>query len=297
MKDKKDILTRVGVLGLAVASLVALTSGYMVTLSFYWSNGNFSGVKPLGPLLITAGFLLFVIVVIVRKRVERKRKPNIEPTELDETVTAAKEGIQELEASRNAAVTRLKELESQSTQDKQEIDTLKQQIAEDDREIDKLREALIQVYKDLEIQRIQVENLKGSKDYFRISKLHANASFIISVIACFVGLGLLAVAAIFAIREQDFRVGIVPAIGGAVANFIAATVFWVHNKSAQQLNRYYDSLHEIEVFLSSVKVIEKISTPEKKDEAYAKILDELFNIQKIKAALPSKHTNPKDKEG
>ena len=245
-----------------------------------------------------------------------------ETTELDETVTAAKEVIQELETARSAAVAKLKdlesqsaqdkkeidalkqqidrddreavaklkELESQSTQDKKEIDALKQQIDQDDREIDKLRGDLTQVYKDLEIQRIQVENLKGSKDYFRISKLHANASFTISVFACFVGLGLLTTAAVFAIREQDFRVGIMPAIGGAVANFIAATVFWVHNKSAQQLNRYYDSLHEIEVFLSSVKVIEKISTPEKKDEAYAKILDELFNIQKIKA---EKETQPK----
>ncbi|MDR2687293.1 MAG: hypothetical protein LBB75_06030 [Oscillospiraceae bacterium] len=213
-----------------------------------------------------------------------KMKGTTEPNELDETVTAAKEGIQELEAVRNAAIEKLKTLESQSTQDKQEINTLKQQIERDDKEIDRLREDLIQVYKDLEIQRIQVENLKGSKDYFRISKLHANASFVISVIACFVGLGLLTAAAVFAIRERDFRVAIVPAIGGAVANFIAATVFWVHNKSAQQLNRYYDSLHEIEVFLSSTKIIEKISMAEGRDAAYQKILDELFNIQKIKAA-------------
>ena len=88
------------------------------------------------------------------------------------------------------------------------------------------------------ILKVQLQNLTGSKDYFDISKLHAKASFIISVIACFIGLGLLTVAAVFTIREQDFRVGIMPAIGGAVANFIAATVFWVHNKSAQQLNLY-----------------------------------------------------------
>jgi len=273
------------------ALIVATTLTMTAMISFGSKEGNNIWHWPLAG----AGVIVLIgaMVALVTSIIERK-KANYKPTELDETVTAAKEGLQELEASRNAAVAKLKELESQSTQDKQEIDVLKQQIAKDDKEIDKLREDLTQVYKDLEIQRIQVENLKGSKDYFRISKLHANASFIISVFSCFIGLGLLVVAAIFAIREKDFCVAIVPAIGGAVANFIAATVFWVHNKSAQQLNRYYDSLHEIEVLLSSTKVIEKISTAEGRDAAYAKILDELFNIQKIKAAKPDK---PKDKEG
>ena len=289
-KKKKRRLTTLSLWDI-VSSILIATGVSLLQKSEFW-----------GWLLLILGISSVItdLVVYTLRTFEvlpKRRKSVAGASELDETVTATKEGIQELEDSRNTAIERLKELESQNSQDKRKIDKLRQQIAESDREINRLNAELDQIFRDLEIQRIQIENLKGSKDYFRISKLHAKASFIISVIACFVGLGLLAVAAYFAIREKDYQVAIVPAIGGAVANFIAATVFWVHNKSAQQLNRYYDSLHEIEVLLSSVKVIEKISTPDKRDEAYARILDELFNIQKIKAALPSKHTNPKDKEG
>jgi len=215
---------------------------------------------------------------------------------------ATEKQIASVESARDAEIERLKgELKNKDESQSREKKSFEQQMkkVEEDakKKIQQIEADKEDFIKSLEIQDIQTKNLRGSTEYFEISKYHAKASFVISVIACFVGLALLAIAAVFAIKEQDFRVGIMPAIGGAVANFIAATVFWVHNKSAQQLNRYYDSLHEIEVFLSSVKVIEKISTKEKQDEAYAKILDELFNIQKIKAAKPAKHDKPNDKEG
>jgi len=217
-----------------------------------------------------------------------KKRRTASKGRLTEDMLIAK--IQELETELEK---KQKVLEDHSTREKKTTDEQKREIDAINKELQKYKDEL----NDLEIFRIQIDNLRGSTDYFRISKRHANASFIISVIACFVGLGLLTVAAVFAIQREDFRVAIVPAIGGAVANFIAATVFWVHNKSAQQLNRYYDSLHEIEVFLSSTKIIDKISTADNRDAAYQKVLDELFNIQKIKAAKPGKHDPKPNKEG
>ena len=142
------------------------------------------------------------------------------------------------------------------------------------------------------------QTLERTDEYFKISLKHAKKSFVFSIVACALGLLLLCFAVALAAIQRDIKAAIVPAIGATVTNFIAATVFWVHNKSAKQLNRYYDSLHEIAVFYSSMNVVEMISDEEKKDAAYNKIIDELFNIQKIKAALPGKHdSKPKDKEG
>lgn len=163
-------------------------------------------------------------------------------------------------------------------------------------EIQRLRSELELIRAKNKIRLKQEENFDGSTEYFAISKLHAQIAFYFSIVTCLMGIVLLIIGSTQALADKSFEVAIVPMIGAAIAEFIAATVFWVHNKSAQQLNRYYDSLHEIEVFLSSIYVVDLISKG-KQDEAYAKILDELFNIQKIKAALPSKHTNPKDKEG
>ena len=144
---------------------------------------------------------------------------------------------------------------------------------------------------------IQVNNMEGTADYFEISKSHVRFSFGFSIFACIVGLIFLGVAVFRTMTDQSFASALIPTIGGAVAEFIAATVFWVHRKSAEQLNRYYDSLHEIEVFLSTTDMIFELSTPEKKDEAILMTLSELYEVQKIKAAKPAKHDNPKDKEG
>ncbi|MCL2494418.1 MAG: hypothetical protein FWE98_02015 [Oscillospiraceae bacterium] len=183
-----------------------------------------------------------------------------------------------VDATRNKLLESLNELESKKTQEKQEIDALKQQI------------------QDLDLQRLQMKNLRGAKAYFRISKWHANLSFAFSSLACIGGLVAIGYG-IWAATKKDTDAVIIATVGSAVSAFITATFFWMHRKSTTQLNRYYDSLHEVEVFLSTVDIIRRISTIEKQDEAYAKVIDELFNIQKIKAAKPAKHDKPNDKEG
>ena len=137
---------------------------------------------------------------------------------------------------------------------------------------------------------IQVKNMEGTADYFTISKAHVKFSFGFSIFACIVGLVALGLAVWQALAKQNVEAAIVPIIGAAIAEFIAATVFWVHKRSAEQLNRYYDSLHEIEVFLSTTDMIDDLSTPEKKDEAILMTLGELYQVQKIKA---EKETRPR----
>jgi len=135
---------------------------------------------------------------------------------------------------------------------------------------------------------IQLKNLEGTADYFRISKFHVRVSFGFSVFSCIVGLVFLGIAVFQALSDASFEAALIPAIGGAVTEFVAVTIFWVHRKSAKQLNRYYDSLHEIEVFLSTTDMIDQLSTPEKKDEAIMLTLSELYQVQKIKTQNETK---------
>ena len=181
----------------------------------------------------------------------------LQRNQIDKTILK----VSYLEASRDAEIKRLEnELEENKKDQSRLADDLEQEYSQRIAAVKQEKENEIEkIKKDLEIELIQIDNIKGSKDYFKISKYHAKFSFGFSIVACAVGLLLLAAAVILVIARQDYQVAIVPAVGAALANFIAATVFWVHRKSAEQLNRYYDSLHEVEVFLSSAKIIEKIT--------------------------------------
>ena len=179
----------------------------------------------------------------------------------------------------------------------QRINELEQNKNVQEQEIRRLKDEKDAFFAKNKLRLIQLENVGGSQEYFRISKFHVRLSFVFSIIACAIGLLLLVAAVFRSIANQDFKSALIPTISATVAELIAATVFWVHRKSAEQLNHYYDSLHEIEVFLSTMDVIDQISS-ENRDAAYQKVLDELFNIQKIKAAKPGKHApKPEDKEG
>ena len=133
--------------------------------------------------------------------------------------------------------------------------------------------------------------VKGDK-YFDISLTHAKASFVFSIIACSMGMILLVVAVVLAAKKGSLEAGIVPTIGAGIAEFIAATVFWVHRKSAEQLNRYYDSLHEIDVMESAADMINSSESPEECNQLRAILLQELYAVQKIKAAKPEKYDKP-----
>ncbi|MCL2194750.1 MAG: hypothetical protein FWB76_02240 [Oscillospiraceae bacterium] len=128
---------------------------------------------------------------------------------------------------------------------------------------------------------LHMDNIAKSIKYFDVSIEHAKRSFVFSIVACSIGLGFLLTAILIAAFGQ-WQAAIIPTIGAVIAEFIAATVFWVHNKSANQLNRYYDSLHEIDVMVSAADMIENVSE-EGRDKMYMKIIEELFAVQKIKA--------------
>lgn len=120
-------------------------------------------------------------------------------------------------------------------------------------------------------------NMKEIKEYYVLSKNMAKSSFRLSVSMCLLGFTLIA-SSIISIYILDINLGsaVVPAVGGAIVEVIAGTTLIVYKQSLDQLNKYYEALHDNERFLSVVNITDKVS-PDKKDDVYLEIIRSQLN--------------------
>lgn len=118
---------------------------------------------------------------------------------------------------------------------------------------------------------LMLKNNDEITEYFTISKNQAKSSFWFSVISCVVGMVALAVGIYGIVVQKNISVSVISLISGSISEVISGTVFWVHNKSALQLNHYYNALHENEKFLAAINMADKLSE-EKREEMYIEII-------------------------
>ncbi|MCH5344498.1 MAG: hypothetical protein J1E64_10695 [Acetatifactor sp.] len=123
-------------------------------------------------------------------------------------------------------------------------------------------------------------NMKEIKEYYILSKTMAKRSFCLAVIMCILGFIVISssIVAIF-LKDISFIELLVPVIGGAIVEVIAGTSLVVYKKSLEQLNQYYDSLHNNERFLSLVNLVDKLNN-DKKDETYINIINNQLEVLK-----------------
>jgi hypothetical protein len=113
--------------------------------------------------------------------------------------------------------------------------------------------ALIQVYHDISIEQ-------------------ARFSFALAVTTCTLGIGFFLYASISVlVLHVELSSALIPAIGGALTEFIAGTVFILYKKSVEQMNIYFSSLQSNERFLSAVNLVQRVS-PDKQDEILCEII-------------------------
>lgn len=131
-----------------------------------------------------------------------------------------------------------------------------------------------------DIIELMLINMKEIKEYYVLSKTMAKRSFLLSVIMCIFGFIIISasIVAIFII-DISFIQSIVPIIGGAVVEVIAGTSLVVYKKSLDQLNQYYEALHNNERYLSLVNLVDKL-TDDKKNETYISIINS--QLEKLK---------------
>ena len=116
------------------------------------------------------------------------------------------------------------------------------------------------------------------KEYFRISKNQSKFSFYFSIISSVIGIIVVIIAASGMMVFKNLGISIIAAASGAITEIISGIVLWIHNKSALQLNYYYDSLHENEKFLSALNIADKLSE-EKRENMYMEIIRKQIDIQ------------------
>ena len=112
-----------------------------------------------------------------------------------------------------------------------------------------------------DIIELMIANMKEINECYVLSKRMTQQSFILAVCMCIGGFMIISVSVAFIlINNFEAKEAIIPIISGAVVEAIAATTLIVYKKSIEQVNRYYDALHNNEIFLSSVNLVSKIST-------------------------------------
>ena len=79
-----------------------------------------------------------------------------------------------------------------------------------------------------------------------------------SIIACVIGIVMIGLSIYGFFTMKDTQFAIIGIVGGAITELIAGTVLVIHNKSALQLNYYYDALHENEKTLSAINLADKL---------------------------------------
>lgn len=163
----------------------------------------------------------------------------------------------------------INELENNDLQDKQ-IDRLNE--SEKGNTNENWDSTIIQIREDKkDIIALMLKNNDEITDYFKISKSQARSSFWFSVVFCVVGLVCLVFGICAIVILKNVSVSVISLIGGTLSEFISGTIFWLHNKSALQLNHYYEALHENEKFLSAVNIADRLSD-ERREEMLVEII-------------------------
>lgn len=124
-----------------------------------------------------------------------------------------------------------------------------------------------------------LKNNNEIEEYFKISKKQEKFSYGVSMACAIVGAIMLfsSIAAIF--FNRGIEITVVTIISGAITELVSGIVLWIHNKSAMQLNFYYNSLHENEKFLSAINMTDRIEDKDKKEQMYEEIIKAQIRVK------------------
>lgn len=123
-----------------------------------------------------------------------------------------------------------------------------------------------------DITELMLSNMREIKEYYSMSKIMAKSSFALAVIMSIGGFFIMIFAIAYILSNNLSMIqSILPIIASAIIEVIAGSAIIVYKKSLEQLDKYYDALHDNEVFLSVINLANKIS-PENKDDTYNYII-------------------------
>ncbi len=119
-------------------------------------------------------------------------------------------------------------------------------------------------------------NWKQMKGYYDISKSQATNSFRWAIVFCFIGIAIILFAVLSplipAYSNSNSLIPILGTICGAFVELFAGTILVVYVKSLSQMNLYHQALSKYQQYLSCVNLVSKISSTDKQDLLYEKII-------------------------
>lgn len=132
-----------------------------------------------------------------------------------------------------------------------------------------------------DILALMKDNTQEIKEYFEISKKQEKTSYWISISCAVLGIVMLICSIIALFMSEDKEITAITIVGGAITEFVSGVVLWIHNKSAMQLNYYYDALHENETFLSAINLADSLEK-ENKEQMYMEIIKRQVSGKSLK---------------
>lgn len=114
-------------------------------------------------------------------------------------------------------------------------------------------------------------NLLELKEYYSMTKIQYERTFVITTIFSSIGCIIVFGGAIYGAINNDFETTKYTTLSGIVSEGVAALVFWMFTQAKKQLNLYSNQLRENERILCEINVIEKLN-PEEKDEIINKLM-------------------------
>lgn len=120
---------------------------------------------------------------------------------------------------------------------------------------------------------LMITNMVEIREYYTISKKQASDAFMFAVFLSIMGFFII-FGAIFSFLyvKPDMAVASITALSGVILEFVAGTALTVYRKTLEQLNIYYNALHQNERFLSAVHLAGKMSSSQR-DAAYLAIIN------------------------
>lgn len=119
-----------------------------------------------------------------------------------------------------------------------------------------------------EIQKIAASQIGLLHGYYNTSLEQAKSSFRWALVAAGVGLAFL-LASMATIGASESRLtSVLAAIGGTVAEFVAAVNFWLYGRTLKQLNHFHERLDQLQRFLLANSICESLDAHTRQKARY-----------------------------
>jgi hypothetical protein len=116
-------------------------------------------------------------------------------------------------------------------------------------------------------------NLDNLSEFYETAKSHASRSFLITLIGSLVGLFVLFSSFIIGFFNKDYQnIAYLSAGSGLILQMISGVLFYIYNKTIQQMKGYHESLVEVQNVLLSFKIIDEVGKQEDKIQLMKELL-------------------------